>query len=166
MHARLGVIALVTQRLCDSQFKVYLIIEGCIWLPAAYMFCYRFQPTVRFVKTDAGRRAVLAASGFLERNAPSTHASLVKLADRAQGAPAGRAAAEWALLNKVGAQPHAGGRASIRKHADPLLCMCAGVGTDWLPDKDVDCASCCEKLGRESSGGAIGRPMSTTLALR
>jgi len=38
---------------------------------------------------------------FLERRAPSTHASLAKLANQAQGAPAGRAAAEWALLNKV-----------------------------------------------------------------
>jgi hypothetical protein len=87
-----------------AQFKVYLLIECFVWLPAAYIFCYRFQPTVRFAKTDSGKRVVIAASNFLERRAPSTHASLAKLANQAQGAPAGRAAAEWALLNKVGDQ--------------------------------------------------------------
>ena len=78
-----------------AQFKVYLMIECFVWLPAAYIFCYRFQPTVRFAKTDSGKRIVIAASNFLERRAPSTHASLAKLASQAQGAPAGRAAAEW-----------------------------------------------------------------------
>lgn len=80
---------------------MYLFIEGCIWLPAAYVFCYRFRPTVRFVQTDTGRRLVTSASNLLERNLPTFHAPLAKLAEKANGAPAGRAAAEWALLNKV-----------------------------------------------------------------
>ena len=83
------------------QFKVYLVIEGFVWLPACYAFCYRFQPTIRIAQSPAGRRAVQSASSYLERVAPSTHATLAKLAAQAQGAPAGRAAAEWALLNKV-----------------------------------------------------------------
>ena len=88
-----------------AQFKVYLFIEGCIWLPTAYVFCYRFQPTVRFVQTETGRRIVERSSAWLSQYTPSWHASLAKLASRIEGAPAGRAAAEWALLNKVRAHP-------------------------------------------------------------
>ena len=84
-----------------AQFKVYLFIEGCIWLPTAYILCYRFQPTVRFVRTETGRKIVTRAGAFLAQYTPSWHASLSKLAGRIEGAPAGRAAAEWALLNKV-----------------------------------------------------------------
>jgi hypothetical protein len=38
---------------------------------------------------------------MLERWAPSTHASLAKLAERVYGAPSGRTTAEWLLINKV-----------------------------------------------------------------
>jgi hypothetical protein len=149
-----------------AQFKVYLMIECFVWLPAAYIFCYRFQPTVRFAKTDSGKRIVIAASNFLERRAPSTHASLAKLANQAQGAPAGRAAAEWALLNKVG---EISTRATCRAlvEARPCLliivCMPSGAGSNWVPDEDVDCSSGREKLGCESGGGAAGRAVMQSL---
>jgi hypothetical protein len=84
-----------------AQFKYYLFIEGCIWLPACYLCCYRFQPTVRFMQTDAGRAVVGRTSSLLERYAPKTHATLAQMAGKIHGTPAGRAAAEWALINKV-----------------------------------------------------------------
>jgi hypothetical protein len=144
-----------------AQFKVYLMIECFVWLPAAYIFCYRFQPTVRFAKTDSGKRIVIAASNFLERRAPSTHASLAKLANQAQGAPAGRAAAEWALLNKVGGSARAPRAGRSLKLA--LVCMPSGAGSNWVPDEDVDCSSGREKLGCESGGGAAGRAVMQSL---
>jgi hypothetical protein len=124
-----------------AQFKVYLMIECFVWLPAAYIFCYRFQPTVRFAKTDSGKRIVIAASNFLERRAPSTHASLAKLANQAQGAPAGRAAAEWALLNKVGDQ-HArhvpGARWTLPLFACPQVLAPIGFPTKmWIAHRVV-----------------------------
>uniref|UniRef100_A0A7S2BWK6 Uncharacterized protein n=1 Tax=Haptolina brevifila TaxID=156173 RepID=A0A7S2BWK6_9EUKA len=84
-----------------EKFKVYLFIECCIWLPGAYLFCYRFQPTIRFVQTNSGKHIVSRASTLLEQYTPSMHARLSEMAGKIQGAPAGRAAAEWALLNKV-----------------------------------------------------------------
>ena len=83
------------------QFKVYLLIEGGIWLPACYVFCYRFQPTIRFMASPQGRAVVARSSAVLERWAPSWHASIVKFASKIEGAPATRAFGEWALLNKV-----------------------------------------------------------------
>ena len=82
---------------------MYLLIECFVWLPAAYAFCYRFKPTLRFVQHPSGRKLVDAANQVLVQYAPATQAQLAKLAERAKGAPAGRAAAEWALLNKVSA---------------------------------------------------------------
>jgi hypothetical protein len=123
-----------------AQFKVYLMIECFVWLPAAYIFCYRFQPTVRFAKTDSGKRIVIAASNFLERRAPSTHASLAKLANQAQGAPAGRAAAEWALLNKVGGSARAprAGRSLKPLFACPQVLAPIGFPTKmWIAHRVV-----------------------------
>ena len=137
------------------QFKVYLIIEGCVWLPAAYLFCYRFQPTLRFVRTDTGRRIVHAASGFLERHTPTTHASLAKLADRAQGAPAGRAAAEWALLNKVAYPAHVP-EPSPSLSPRRRLTHRTGSGSDRVADQDVVGAPDCEEP-RGASGRRGGR---------
>ena len=94
-------LARLIRSLCCAQFKTYLFIECCIWLPSCYFFCYRFQPTIRLARSPAGRQIVLTVGGFLERNAPSMHAKLATLVEKAQGAPAGRAAAEWALANKV-----------------------------------------------------------------
>ena len=84
-----------------AQFKVYLFIEGCIWLPACYALCYRYQPTIRFMASPAGRALVVRAGNVLEQWAPSWHASVVKLAGRIEGAPASRAFGEWALINKL-----------------------------------------------------------------
>ena len=80
---------------------MYLVIEGFIWLPSCYLFCYRFQPTIRFMASPAGRSVVQRSGAFLERWAPSWHASVVKLASKIEGAPATRAFGEWALINKV-----------------------------------------------------------------
>ena len=83
------------------QFKVYLVIECGIWLPACYAFCYRFQPTIRFMASPQGRALALRSGAVLERWAPSWHASVIKLAGKIEGAPATRAFGEWALINKV-----------------------------------------------------------------
>ena len=82
-------------------FKVYLFIECGIWLPFCWVACYRFQPTVRLMQTRGGRRFVERSGDFLERNAPSWHASIMRLAGKIQGAPRVRATGEWALINKV-----------------------------------------------------------------
>ena len=84
-----------------AQFKFYLMIEGGIWLPACYLFCYRFQPTVRVLASPTGRAAVARTGAALERWAPSWRASIVKLASKIDGAPATRAFGEWALINKL-----------------------------------------------------------------
>lgn len=84
-----------------AQFKVYLMIECGVWLPACYVFCYRFKPTIRFMASPAGRSIVERSGALLERWAPSWHTSIVKLAGKIEGAPASRAAGEWALINKV-----------------------------------------------------------------
>ena len=84
-----------------AQFKVYLVIEGLIWLPCCYMACYRFQPTIRFMASPVGRRFVSRTGAALERWTPSWHGSLVKLASKIEGAPASRAFGEWALINKI-----------------------------------------------------------------
>ena len=84
-----------------AQFKVYLLIEGGLWLPACYLCCYRFQPTLRLMASPLGRRAVARSGAAIERYAPSWHASLVRLASKIEGAPATRAFGEWALINKV-----------------------------------------------------------------
>ena len=97
--------AYIQRCFCDAppvmQFKVYLLIEGGIWLPMCYACCYRFQPTLRFMRSGAGRAIVERTSSFLERHTPRTHANLSQMASKIHGAPAGRAAAEWALINKV-----------------------------------------------------------------
>ena len=77
------------------------MIEGGIWLPACYFCCYRFSPTLRLMATPSGRALVTSGSTFLERWAPSWRASIVKLAQKIEGAPATRAFGEWALINKV-----------------------------------------------------------------
>ena len=86
---------------CRSQFKVYLLIEGGLWLPACYLCCYRFQPTLRLMASPLGRRAVERSGAAIERYAPSWHASIVRLASKIEGAPATRAFGEWALINKI-----------------------------------------------------------------
>ena len=83
------------------QFKTYLVIECCGWLPACYLFCYRFQPTIRFMASPAGRAFAQRTGAVIERWSPSWHASLMKLAGKIEGAPASRAFGEWALINKI-----------------------------------------------------------------
>lgn len=84
-----------------EKFKIYLLIECGAWLPACYIFCYRFQPTIRFMATPAGRAVVARSGAFLEQWLPSWHASVVKLASKIEGAPRTRAFGEWALINKI-----------------------------------------------------------------
>lgn len=110
-----------------DKFKVYLVIECCIWLPACYLFCYRFKPTIRITRTEPGRRIVHAAGGFLERYAPTTHRKLTALAEKAQGAPAGRAAAEWALINKVRASLAERQHVQFSAIASGWTWLCGGV---------------------------------------
>lgn len=81
--------------------KYYAVIEIFMWLPTTWIICYRFQPAIRFYSTATGRQVVHRGSAFLERWAPSTHASLAKLAERIYGSPSGRTTAEWLLINKV-----------------------------------------------------------------
>ena len=92
---------LMCGRACMLQFKVYLLIEGGIWLPACYIFCYRFQPTIRFMASPQGRAFAHRSGAVLERWTPSWHAGVIKLASKIKGAPATRAFGEWALINKV-----------------------------------------------------------------
>ncbi|MDC0525524.1 hypothetical protein OAO87_00900 [bacterium] len=80
---------------------MYLVIECGVWLPACYMFCFRFQPTIRFMASPTGRALVQRSGATLVRWAPAWHASVVKLASKIEGAPATRAFGEWALLNKL-----------------------------------------------------------------
>lgn len=82
-------------------FKVYLFIECCIWLPGCYLACYRFAPTLRLMQTKTGRDLVHRSSNALERWTPKWHARLTELSSKIHGAPAGRAFAEWALINKI-----------------------------------------------------------------
>lgn len=84
-----------------EKFKVYLFIECGIWLPVCYIGCYRFAPTIRLMQSPGGKKFVERSSLWLSQNAPSWHASLAKLAGKIEGAPAGRAFGEWALINKV-----------------------------------------------------------------
>jgi len=84
-----------------EKFKWYLAIEFGVWLPVAYVACYRFQPSLVLMQSTAGRRFIERSSAFLLRHTPSWHASIAKLAGKIEGAPATRAAGEWALLNKV-----------------------------------------------------------------
>lgn len=84
-----------------DKFKVYLVIEFGIWLPGCFLACYKFQPTVRLMKTAYGRNAVERSSSFIERHAPSWHGTLVNLASKIHGSPLTRATGEWALINKV-----------------------------------------------------------------
>ena len=84
-----------------EKFKIYLVIECGVWLPACYMFCYRFQPTIRFMASPAGRKVVERSGAFLQRWTPSWHASIAKLASKIEGAPVWRAFGEWALINKL-----------------------------------------------------------------
>ena len=82
-------------------FKAYLVIECGIWLPACWVACYRFQPTVRLMQTAWGRNGVARSSSFIQRWAPSWHKSIENLASKIHGAPMTRATGEWALINKV-----------------------------------------------------------------
>lgn len=84
-----------------AKFKAYLFIECCVWLPGCYLVCYRYRPTVLFVSTPRGKALVERASALLQRHAPKQHRSLERLVGRMHGTPAVRAAAEWALVNKV-----------------------------------------------------------------
>ena len=84
-----------------EKFRTYLFIEAGIWLPAAYLFCWRFQPSVRFVSTPEGRAIAKRASEFIERVLPSWHASIMRLTERVYSSKGGRTTAEWILLNKV-----------------------------------------------------------------
>lgn len=77
------------------------MIEFGIWLPLAYVGCYRFQPSLRIMQSSGGRRFIENASDFLRSKVPSWHETLAKLASKIEGAPRTRAAGEWALLNKV-----------------------------------------------------------------
>ena len=89
--------------LCLQQFKTYLAIEVFGWLPACYLACYMFQPTVRIVQTRVGSQAVQRTSELLQRYAPSWHESVAKLSARVYGSPTGRTTAEWLLVNKLAA---------------------------------------------------------------
>jgi len=83
------------------QFKVYVGIELFIWFPGLYVSCLWFQPTVRIMGTQLGKRGVQVASDALLRWSPSWHASVAKLGANVYGGTHKRAFAEWVLLNKV-----------------------------------------------------------------
>ena len=84
-----------------DKFKAYLVIEFGIWLPACWLACYRFQPTVLLMQTAWGRNGVAKTSSFIQRWVPSWHTSIKNLASKIHGAPMARATGEWALINKV-----------------------------------------------------------------
>ena len=85
----------------SAQFKYYLYIELGVWLPATFVLCWRWQPTIRFVATPFGARFVARAGQVLERYLPSYHESISRLAGRMYGSPTGRTVGEWLLLNKA-----------------------------------------------------------------
>ncbi len=85
----------------SAQFKYYLYIELGVWLPATFVLCWRWQPTIRFVATPFGARFVARAGEVLERYLPSYHESISRLTGRMYGSPTGRTVGEWLLLNKV-----------------------------------------------------------------
>ena len=84
-----------------AQFKAFVLIEVVFWLPALYLACYRFQPTVRFVETPTGQRVVSRASELLERYTPRWYSDIARLGARVYGSSRGRSFAEFLLLNKV-----------------------------------------------------------------
>ena len=82
-------------------FSTYAVIEVCAWFPATWLVCWRFQPTVRFVQTAAGKAAVERAGALLQRFLPSWHDSVAKLSANVYSNPKGRTFAEFVLVNKV-----------------------------------------------------------------
>lgn len=84
-----------------EKFRVYVFIELGIWLPICFATCYRYQPTMMFMRTATGKAIVERTGSVLLRVSPRFHASLATLAGKIEGAPIGRSLAEWALINKV-----------------------------------------------------------------
>ena len=70
------------------QFKVYLVIECGIWLPVCYVACYRYQPTLLFMRTNTGKAVVDRTGAFLLRWVPSWHAKVAEV--RESGGAFGR----------------------------------------------------------------------------
>jgi hypothetical protein len=93
--------SVVKAKAFGEAFKVYLFIECCVWLPCCYAACYRFAPTLRLMETPRGRSFVKRASDVLASWTPTWHARLTELSSKINGAPASRAFAEWALINKI-----------------------------------------------------------------
>ena len=81
-------------------FKTFLALQTSWWV-VTYAVIYRFQPTLRVLRTSWGSAAVHAAGAWLQRVWPSRYESIAQMGRRVLHSPNGRTTGEFVLINKA-----------------------------------------------------------------